>query len=84
MSMVSLLIKICHVLQFVLVEYVPFQRAREAVLSIWVILGPPQGILCIIVTRHAVNGVELGLLAETGPFAGPLLLNALYGVALCY
>lgn len=66
MSLVSPL-KICHVLQFVLVEYVPFLRAREAVLSIWVILGPQQGILYIIVAQHAVNGVELRLLAQTLP-----------------
>lgn len=50
--MVSPLIKICHVLQCVLVEYVALWRPREVMLSIWVISGPKQGIL------YRVNGVE--------------------------
>lgn len=45
----------------------PFWRAREVALSIWVTLGAQQGTLYIIVAQHAVNGVELGLLAETLP-----------------
>lgn len=63
----NLLIKICLVLQFVLVDSVSFQKAKEVRPSAWLLLASVQGTWCIIPAQQAENGVELGLPAETLP-----------------